>query len=161
MLIFSNSAAQVNMVNIHALKLLTVGKTNLASTQLFKRHAALVQGSLTGHQALTLLTICNCDRHIVSQLFGQSGFASNMLIWYRAIWMVITQALRLLADAMDAEGQPKPHKIYRRPDGQLVADVFPLGYASLHIPSVCGLLQCPFKLHVTPTNHSAALMGSL
>ena len=42
--------------------------------------------------------------------------------------MVITQALRLLADAMDAEGQPKPHKIYRRPDGQLVADVFPLGY---------------------------------
>ena len=45
--------------------------------------------------------------------------------------MVITQALRLLADAMDAEGQPKPHKIYRRPDGQLVADVFPLGYASV------------------------------
>lgn len=46
--------------------------------------------------------------------------------------MVITQALRLLADAMDAEGQPKPQKVYRRPDGQLVADVFPLGYNMSH-----------------------------
>ena len=56
--------------------------------------------------------------------------------------MVIVQAMRLLADAMDAEGQPKPHELYKRPDGQLVADVFPLGSVFQTCAEVHGSHPC-------------------
>lgn len=43
--------------------------------------------------------------------------------------MVIITEMRELAEAMDAEGEPQPHAVYQRPNGQWVADVFPLGWA--------------------------------
>ena len=41
--------------------------------------------------------------------------------------MVMITEMRELAEAMDAEGAPQPHALYQRPNGQWVADVFPLG----------------------------------
>lgn len=41
--------------------------------------------------------------------------------------MVIITEMRELAEAMDAEGQPQPHALYKLPNGQWAADVFPLG----------------------------------
>lgn len=43
------------------------------------------------------------------------------------VWMVVITEMRELAEAMDAEGEPQPQAVYQRPNGQWVADVFPLG----------------------------------
>ena len=42
-------------------------------------------------------------------------------------WLPVAWAIRELADAMDASGQPAPNAISQRPDGQWVVDAFPLG----------------------------------
>ena len=42
-------------------------------------------------------------------------------------WLPVAWALRELAYAMDANGQPAANSITQRPDGQWVVDVFPLG----------------------------------
>ena len=42
-------------------------------------------------------------------------------------WLPVAWAIRELAYAMDASGQPAPNAITKRPDGQWVVDVFPLG----------------------------------
>ncbi|DBB03304.1 hypothetical protein WJX82_011741 [Trebouxia sp. C0006] len=51
-----------------------------------------------------------------------TGKAEEMMIY-----MVIITEMRELAEAMEAEGAPQPHALYQRPNGQWVADVFPLG----------------------------------
>jgi hypothetical protein len=43
----------------------------------------------------------------------------------------VVSALREYAEAMEAGGQPLPASLSARPDGQLVADVFPLGLEAL------------------------------
>ena len=42
-------------------------------------------------------------------------------------WVPIVTGLREYAEALEAGGQPPPHAVRSRPDGQLVADVLPLG----------------------------------
>ncbi len=42
-------------------------------------------------------------------------------------WLPVAWAIRELAYAMDASGQPAPNATYQRPDGQWVVDAFPLG----------------------------------
>jgi acyl-CoA reductase-like NAD-dependent aldehyde dehydrogenase len=48
--------------------------------------------------------------------------------WLSGPWQTIRNA-RLLVNALEHLGQPKPPKVYARPDGQLVARVFP---ATMH-----------------------------
>lgn len=57
--------------------------------------------------------------------YGQ-GPAEEMQAWFPTI-----SGLREYAEALEARGSPQPQNIRRRPDGQAVADVFPLGLESL------------------------------
>ena len=43
--------------------------------------------------------------------------------------MPVVTLIRELAEAMEADGHPKPFGVKTRPDGQKVVDVWPLGWA--------------------------------
>lgn len=45
--------------------------------------------------------------------------------------MPIVSGLREYAEALEAGGSPRPYSTYQRPDGQWVADVFPLGLEAI------------------------------
>ena len=45
-------------------------------------------------------------------------------------WSPIVTGLKEYAEAMEAGGKPKPCGVTTRPDGQMVVDVGPAGYAS-------------------------------
>lgn len=77
---------------------------------------------------MTLNTaILGCTLCAQLVLLKQTKDAIHQWLQCRMIYMVIITEMRELAEAMDAEGKPKPHAVYQRPDGQWVADVFPLG----------------------------------
>ena len=48
-------------------------------------------------------------------------------------WVPIVTGLREYAQSLEAGGQPVPHAIITRHDGQLVADVMPLGCVHLNL----------------------------
>ena len=48
-----------------------------------------------------------------------------------ALQVPVVSGLREYAEALEAGGAPKPNSVRRRPDGQVVADVFPAGMEAL------------------------------
>ena len=50
-------------------------------------------------------------------------------------WVPIVTGLREFAESLDAGGRRAPHAVSARPDGQLVADVMPLGCDCLAVPA--------------------------
>lgn len=71
-------------------------------------------------------TLKICDK-AVDETVKVKGSYSTGRAEEMMIWMVIITEMRELAEAMDAEGQPQPHALYKLPNGQWAADVFPLG----------------------------------
>lgn len=49
-----------------------------------------------------------------------------------SVWLTIVWTLRVLAESLEASGQPKPAAVHKRPDGQYVVDVFPNGCVLLN-----------------------------
>jgi hypothetical protein len=61
---------------------------------------------------------------LMAKAKGQYG---NGLGEERSLLITPVVALREYAEALEAGGQPKPKKIYKRPDGQSVVEVLPKG----------------------------------
>eukprot|EP00884_Botryococcus_braunii_P012779 jgi/Botrbrau1/21501/Bobra.174_2s0009.2 len=54
------------------------------------------------------------------------------------VWLCIVWNLRVLAESLEAGGQPKPAAVYQRKGGQYVVDVFPIGLEALFFGGVKG-----------------------
>ena len=69
----------------------------------------------------------DCHRMHLAMLENVLLIIIQIAMHCRMVWMVVITEMRELAEAMDAEGEPQPQAVYKRPNGQWVADVFPLG----------------------------------
>ncbi len=47
------------------------------------------------------------------------------------VWLVVVWILRHYAEALEANGEPRPNGVHRRKDGQYVVDTFALGWVAL------------------------------
>lgn len=76
----------------------------------------------------TTLQVCEEAAQAATQAKGSWGFGIGEDL---LAWVPVVSALREYAEACEAGGQPRPHGVRRRPDGQAVVDTFPLGLEAL------------------------------
>ncbi len=65
---------------------------------------------------------------VLNQPFLSGALTSRDLMSlseHRLGWIPVVTAIREYVEALHANGQPAPQRLYARPDGQWVADVFP------------------------------------
>ena len=60
-------------------------------------------------------------------MVAAKGSYGNGLGEERTLLCAVVAAVREYAETLEAKAQPKPRKLYQRPDGQYVAEVVPQG----------------------------------